>query len=71
MRVDRHRRTGRDGVCTARRATAGILAAATLSLTGCLPAAAGQGIDVRTPGVQTGGVPASAQPPPPAPELPA
>jgi hypothetical protein len=70
MDVGVYRGTGRQRFCAARWVIAGLLTAATLILTGCLPAAAGQQVDIEAPG-QTGGVPASAQAPPPPPALPA
>jgi hypothetical protein len=71
MDVDGYRKAGRQRSRTTRWPTAGLLVAATLSLTGCLPASANQGgVDIQAPGL-TGGVPASAQAPPPPPELPA
>jgi hypothetical protein len=71
MDVGTYRSSRRQRPRTAPRTIAGLLAAATLGLTtGCLPVAAGQGADIQTPG-PSGGTPASAQPPPPAPPLPA
>ena len=69
MDVDRYRRTRRGARCRARRSSAGMLVAAVLGLTGCLPAAGGEGTDVQAPGPdgQTRAVPASAQLPPPLP----
>jgi hypothetical protein len=70
MDVDRHRRTtgGRQLPHRARSGTAALLAAAVLSLSGCLPDSAGGDLDIQAPG-GTHGVPASAQvPPPPPPE---
>ncbi|SDY19092.1 hypothetical protein SAMN05661080_02647 [Modestobacter sp. DSM 44400] len=56
-----------------RRTTAGLLAAAALTLTGCSPGPAVEGTDIQAPGPHggTGGVPASAQLPPPPPTRPA
>ncbi len=68
MDVDRYRTTCRAASRSARRASAALLMAATLGLTGCGAAAGGEP-DVQAPGPdgQTRSVPASAQLPPPLP----
>ena len=73
MDVDRDRGTDRRGRRCTRWTAAGLLAAATLQLTGCLPAAVDRGVDIQAPvpGGRTDGVPAAAQLPPAPPTLPA